>query len=225
MRIVIDAGHGGVWPNGDPGAVSGSKVESHFTYVYANSLAAYLHSKGYDTVLTRKQDKFNVPFHDRTSIATADDLFISIHFDATGGGPMIYFADYYHTDRVAKSKKFAEDVDSFLRTGDIAGSTTSRFNRLYIDDNKCPAILIEVDTVDKADESHDALHAFNDAVLQGIEKYLGKTPQPQDKKFDTPFQRVFLVKPDNTSKEIKVSRMSVVGDKLYIAPEKDFWKN
>jgi len=217
MKIIIDAGHGG----SDFGAVSkdGTKMEKNYTLKYATYLGRFLTQRGYTTVETRTTD-IDTPFHDRTSIASPEDLFISIHFDEDsfyGGGSMIYYADFYKAaaQRLAASKKFAENEQFYLHTQRVVGSTTSRFNRLYIDDNKCPAILIEVTSIDKADASNSAMEAFSQNVLQGIRKYEGKA---------LPFSRVFLVNHDNSSCEVEIERMSIVGDKLYIAPKTDMCK-
>jgi len=210
MRIILDAGHGGV----DPGAISkdGKKREKDYTLEYEEFLSTYLSNSGFKVIKTRITDT-NTPFHARTSIAHPEDLFISIHFDEDsyyGGGSSIYYANYYKTaeQRMADSKRLADDEQIYLLTNRVTGSTTSRFQRLYIDDNACPAILIEVTSIDKADNSEKAMSEFSQKVLSGINKYRGLA-----------FNRVFIVNKDNTMIEVEIERMSIVGDKLYIAPK------
>lgn len=214
MRIIIDAGHGGA----DSGAVSvdGKKLEKNYTLMYAKALGEYLDKNNFTTFLPRTTD-INTPFHNRTSVAGSDDLFISIHFDedsSYGGGSLIYYADYYTSaaDRLAASKKFADDEQSVLNTRRVVGSTTSRFNRLYIDDNNCPAILIEVAAIDEASDKQEDIDMFCEKVLEGLKKYLGLDSVF---KVDVPFKRVFIVT-DSGDKELDLKTVNIVGDKLYI---------
>lgn len=211
MKIVIDPGHGGRWrptpPPGDPGVVYGDKLESYYNFQYALSLKKELEKAGYTVVMTRDHDDYTVPNIERTRSTVSGDLFISIHFDSNiGGKKLIYYAGLRDSE---ESKRLALSVDKYLGTRDIRSSTSSRFGRLYIDDAKCPAILIEVDRIDNADNSPSAKGSFSEKVLRGINDYLNK---PQ---FDTPFQRVFVIE-DGVERQLDIEKMSVVGDKLYI---------
>lgn len=214
MRIFIDPGHGGVWrpnpPKGDPGVVSpdGKKIESNYTWLYSLKLREILSNAGFDVVLTREHNEHTIT--NRTRGTTPEDLFISIHFDTylPGGRKMIYYAGLKND---SESKRFARVMDEYLKTGNIQPSTNSRFGRLYIDDAKCPAILIEVDKITDADDSEETMVAFSNKVLDGIRRYVGK--------FSTPFQRVFLIEND-VQRQLEIERMSIVGDKLYIVTKK-----
>lgn len=227
MKIFVDPGHGGVWPKGDPGVVTqdGKKIESYYTWMYGNKLVNYLNKNGFKAVLTRNQDEYKIPYSDRTKNTQQGDLLISLHFDTyVGGKRLIYYGQQ------ERSKELAEKIDEFFSSGDLRASTSSRFGRLYIDDAKCPAVLVEVDRIDKATLDEDAMKAFCEDILQGIKKFMGHEIESEDKsgqiededrpQITTPFTRVFLVTPDNESQEIPVNRMSIVGDKLYIAPDK-----
>ena len=229
MKIVIDPGHGGRWrpspPRGDPGVVTpdGEKIESHYNWLYAQTLRDVLQKAGFEVVMTREHDNYTVDNRERTRATEPGDLFISIHFDSVvGGRRMIYFAGLNNALR-DDSLKFAKEVDAHLKTKDLRSSTTSRFGRLYIDDAKCPAILIEVDRIDRADGSVGARLEFANNVLSGIMDYLGVFELPggvidEDEipVFATPFQRVFVIE-NGTERQLDISRMSIVGDKLYIA--------
>jgi N-acetylmuramoyl-L-alanine amidase len=232
MRIIIDPGHGGVWrpepPKGDPGVVTadGKKIESYYTWIYSKAVKEIFEKSGFDVVLTREHDEYTVPLTERTKFAKEGDLFISIHFDSyIGGRRMIYFAGQNQKIR-ADSIKLAEAVDKHLKTGDLRPSTSSRFGRLYIDDNKCPSILVEVDRIDRADSSVEARLEFANLLLLGVKEYLGITgdaggaiDNDELPAFSTPFQRVFIIE-DGVQTQLSIERMSIVGDKLYIAVKK-----
>lgn len=229
MRIIIDPGHGGVWrpnpPRGDPGVVTpdGKKIESHYNWIYAQTLRDILTKAGFEVLMTREHDDYTVDNRERTKETTPEDLFISIHFDTyVGGRRMIYFAGLSNL-LSEDSLRLAREIDSYLDTKDIRSSVSSRFGRLYIDDAKCPAILIEVDRIDRADDSMEARLGFANNVLSGIRDYLGVFEPPggvidEDElpRFNTPFQRVFIIE-NGQEKQLDISRMSIVGDKLYIA--------
>lgn len=229
MIIYIDAGHGGVWPNGDPGVVSqdGKKIESAYNFHYANKLADYLTDRGFAVSLTRDHDDYKIPYSQRTKDAKPHDLLISIHFDTyLGGKRLIYYSDH------AFSKKLAENIDIFFSSKDLRASESSRFNGLYIDDANCPAVLVEVDRIDKASMEPSVVEAFCEDIYLGLQSYIGadiETPdnsgQIEENTFDTPFSRVFFVSPENETTEVPVERMSIVGDKLYIAPAAEFFED
>ena len=228
MIIYVDPGHGGVWPNGDPGVVTedGKKIESYYNWVYANHLVEHLERKGFDAKLTRTQDEYKIPYSDRTKNAKSRDILISLHFDTyIGGRRMIYYGQQ------ERSRELAEKIDTFFGSNDLRASTTSRFGRLYIDDADSPSVLVEVDRIDRATLDKSFIAGFCEDITRGIESFIGydvdetdnsgqieeESPQKQIK---TPFTRVFIVNQDNTSSEVPVNRMSIVGDKLYIAPDK-----
>lgn len=227
MKIIIDPGHGGVWrptpPSGDPGVVTpdGKKIESYYTWIYANTLQEVLIKAGFTVILTRDNDDYTVPSSVRTSKGSREDLFISIHFDTYAGGKkLIYYAGLNSNNGLRDdSFKLASIMDKHISSNDIRSSVTSRFGRLYIDDNKCPAILIEIDRIDKADDSLEARLEFSNLVLSGLREYLGITNVGgvvDEEGFNTPFQRVFVIE-NNVQRQLNIERMSIVGDKLYIA--------
>jgi N-acetylmuramoyl-L-alanine amidase len=79
-RVVVDAGHGGH----DTGAIGPTGVrEKDVTLAMARRLARQLQARGFEVVLTRRDDKF-VPLEERTAIANArhGDLFVSLHANA-----------------------------------------------------------------------------------------------------------------------------------------------
>lgn len=225
--VFIDPGHGGVWPKGDPGVVTpdGKKIESYYTWSYANTLRVILSSAGFDVELTRKDDVTKIPYSQRTGRVSKNDILISLHFDSyIGGKRLIYYAGQTEKSGIrSESIRLAEILDKHLKTGDIRNSTSSRFGRLYIDDSSGPAVLIEIDRIDRADDSEEARLDFANKVLFGLREFLGikdgsgGVVDPEEEEiFSTPFQRVFLIE-DGKERQLDISRMSIVGDKLYIA--------
>lgn len=219
MKIIIDPGHGGRWrpnpPKGDPGVVSidGTKVESAYNFMYATTLREVLVKAGFDVVMTRDHDEHTIDNRLRTKETTQDSLMISLHFDTWQGGKRLIYYAALNPQISEASLKLAEAIDKHVKTGDIRKSTSSRFSRLYIDDSKGAAVLIEVDRIDRADDSEAARTDFANKVLAGINEYLGKKTQL----FDTPFQRVFVIENGEQRQLTNIERMSIVGDKLYIA--------
>jgi N-acetylmuramoyl-L-alanine amidase len=79
-RVVIDAGHGGH----DTGAIGPTGVrEKDVTLAIARRLARKLRDAGFETVLTRDDDRY-LALDERTDLANArgGDLFVSIHANA-----------------------------------------------------------------------------------------------------------------------------------------------
>jgi N-acetylmuramoyl-L-alanine amidase len=79
--IALDAGHGG-HDNGTMNRKIGLK-EKDLTLDVAKRLKAALHSRGFEVIMTRTEDEY-VPLARRPQRARGADLFISIHFNATG---------------------------------------------------------------------------------------------------------------------------------------------
>jgi N-acetylmuramoyl-L-alanine amidase len=92
--IAIDPGHGGQ----DTGTQNKPLKldEKAFTLDVANRLRALLVKQGYKVVMTRTNDRF-VSLADRAEIANkaGADLFISIHFNAVGGAPLVRGSETY----------------------------------------------------------------------------------------------------------------------------------
>ena len=78
MNIWIDAGHGGK----DPGASGKGFIEKDQTLALAIAIQKECISKGLRTYLTRRDDRF-VPLQNRVANLQKEDIFISIHFNAS----------------------------------------------------------------------------------------------------------------------------------------------
>jgi len=82
--IVLDPGHGG--RNTGTRSVVDGRNEKDFTLDWAQRLAPLLEQNGWQVFLTRTND-VDVSLSDRTAFAEAHhaDLFLSLHFNASGG--------------------------------------------------------------------------------------------------------------------------------------------
>lgn len=213
MIIHIDAGHGGRWPKGDPGVVSKdqTKIESEYAYLYANSLASHLENKGFTVRRTRVQDEYKTDLRERTKGTNPGDVFISLHFDYAGGSKLVYYGQQ------ADSPRLAQDVDAFFGSGKIIPTTTSRFGRLYIDDARCPSILIEVDRIEDATKDPGYIQQFCENVEKGIRRF-----KRIEEESPLPFRRVFIVGAHDIT-EVNIEKMTLVGDKLYVRTDDLFF--
>jgi len=155
MKLVIDPGHGGHAPGvvvkDSTGRVvlkeSDANLATALTlkWVLVNEMAA-----PFEVVLTRSTDEF-VPLH-RRAVMTGD-LMVSLHYDIPNGGAPIYYqrrcgvSAYvaYRANVLTGWRKPVWSTYEAVHTG----------RRLYIDDAKHPAILVEVDTIDKYVDSKE----------------------------------------------------------------------
>lgn len=119
LKIVIDAGHGGV----DPGAIGQSGVyEKQLTLQVAKKLYANLKKNPrYHPVLTRSKDIF-LSLRDRVQFARnfEADLFISIHADSIGRSD-IRGSTVYTLSENASDKEAAELANVNNKSDVIAG--------------------------------------------------------------------------------------------------------
>jgi len=83
--VVIDPGHGG-GNTGTRSTLDGS-MEKGYTLDWALRLAPLLESAGWRVLLTRTND-LELPLSDRVDFSNTNqaDLFLSLHFNASGGG-------------------------------------------------------------------------------------------------------------------------------------------
>lgn len=83
--VVIDPGHGG--GNTGTRSVLDGRWEKEFTLDWAKRLAPLLEQNGWRVLLTRTND-VEVPLPDRVAFAEKyrADLFLSLHFNSSGGG-------------------------------------------------------------------------------------------------------------------------------------------
>lgn len=182
--VIIDPGHGGK----DKGSAA---LESKYTLSLALQLRDELKKKGYDVILTREQNVF-VSLADRVRMAnaTADAIFISLHFNA-GNKNARGFESFIMSARQprethAASLALATAVHSrcLLHLNDkrrgkdfrIAdrGIKRARFN--VLSDCKHPAVIIEAGFLTHKDEAEKIKSAayqkrLSNAIVRGVDVY------------------------------------------------------
>ncbi|HFI0852628.1 TPA: GBS Bsp-like repeat-containing protein [Streptococcus suis] len=194
--IYIDPGHGGV----DPGATYGGIQEKNLAMSVANKLKSNLIQMGYQVLMTRTGD-YNVDFRtERSRMANQSnaDLFISLHFNATGlgatktSGIETYWYQYdpeyqpkinkdKHNDptRLAESEILAKQVQSSLISETRAVNRGVRRETFAVlRETAIPAILVELGFMDNPTElqtiKQDAYHAkLAKALAKGIDNWYG----------------------------------------------------
>ena len=194
--IYIDPGHGGV----DSGASYGGVQEKNLTLSVANQLKANLIQLGYQVLMTRTAD-YNVDFKtERSKMANQSnaDLFISIHFNATGlassnaTGIETYWYQYdpeyqpkinaaMHNDptRLAESEILANQVQTSLisETGAV-NRGVRRDTFAVLRETAIPAILVELGFMDNPSDlqkiNQDSYQTkLANALAQGIDNWYG----------------------------------------------------
>ncbi|WP_313175898.1 GBS Bsp-like repeat-containing protein [Streptococcus parasuis] len=194
--IYIDPGHGGV----DSGASYGGVYEKNLALSVANKLKANLIQLGYQVLMTRTAD-YNVDFKtERSKMANQSnaDLFISIHFNATGlpssnsTGIETYWYQYdpeyqpkinaaMHNDptRLAESEILANQVQASLISGTGAVNRGVRRETFAVlRETAIPAILVELGFMDNPSDlqkiKEDAYQTkLANALAQGIDNWYG----------------------------------------------------
>ncbi|HFI0793378.1 TPA: GBS Bsp-like repeat-containing protein, partial [Streptococcus suis] len=194
--IYIDPGHGGV----DSGASYGGVYEKNLALSVANKLKENLIQLGYQVLMTRTAD-YNVDFKtERSKMANQSnaDLFISIHFNATGlassnaTGIETYWYQYdpeyqpkinaaMHNDptRLAESEILANQVQASLISGTGAVNRGVRRETFAVlRETAIPAILVELGFMDNQSDlqmikqdSYQTKLAI--ALAQGIDNWYG----------------------------------------------------
>ncbi len=194
--IYIDPGHGGV----DSGASYGGVYEKNLALSVANKLKANLIQLGYQVLMTRTDD-FSVDFKtERSQMANQSnaDLFISIHFNATGlpssdaTGIETYWYQYdpeyqpkinatMHNDptRLAESEILANQVQTSLISGTGAVNRGVRRDTFAVlRETAIPAILVELGFMDNPSDlqkiNQDSYQTkLANALAQGIDNWYG----------------------------------------------------
>ena len=194
--IYIDPGHGGV----DSGASYGGVYEKNLALSVANKLKANLIQLGYQVLMTRTDD-YSVDFKtERSQMANQSnaDLFISIHFNATGlpssdaTGIETYWYQYdpeyqpkinaaKHNDptRLAESEILANQVQTSLISGTGAVNRGVRRDTFAVlRETAIPAILVELGFMDNPSDlqkiNQDSYQTkLANALAQGIDNWYG----------------------------------------------------
>ena len=154
MRVVIDAGHGGV----DKGVVSAGLAEKDTTLQLALELRTELERRGVQVILTRASDSF-VSLADRVRVASEvrPDCFVSLHKLQRlpqSRKPSPFFGLFYFSPQ---SKPLANALSPAIKRGigalGAAPGLEVQQQRFYVLRQTTPAVLVEVDIQGMSDPS------------------------------------------------------------------------
>ena len=191
--VFLDPGHGGK----DPGAVYYNTNEKDLTMQIYKKLRKELEGLGYTVLSSRDSDVYVDFITERSKMvnSTNSDIFISIHFNASGNpasnrsGIQTYSYEdapgyrakinpywHNHPDRISESKRLAADIHSSLlaETGaKDAGLLQSSFAVLRETDK--PAVLLELGYMDNFNENQQIRSdAYQNRLVAGIVKGIQK---------------------------------------------------
>lgn len=192
--IFLDPGHGGK----DPGALYYGVAEKDLNMQIYHKLRPLLEAKGYSVLTSREDDRYVDFMTERSQMVnrTNADIFISIHFNATGFGegsltkgiqtytyepiglsPRINHYWHNNVDRLRESKRLSKNIHSALlaRTGAADDGEWSR-NFAVLRETAKPAILLELGYIDNREESaivqtEDYQDKLAAGIAEGIERY------------------------------------------------------
>ena len=191
--IFLDPGHGGK----DPGAVYYNTNEKDLTMLVYKKLRKELEGLGYTVLSSRDSDVFVDYVTERSRMVnnTDSDIFISIHFNASGSPASntagiqtySYEADssypskinqywHNHPDRISESNRLAADIHSSLlaETGAKDAGRLRRSFAVLRETNK-PAVLLELGYIDNFNENQQVRSdAYQNRLVAGIVKGIQK---------------------------------------------------
>ncbi|MGQ7337530.1 GBS Bsp-like repeat-containing protein [Streptococcus suis] len=196
FTVYIDPGHGGA----DSGASYGGVHEKTLAMNVANKLKANLLALGINVLMTRTAD-YNVDFvTERSRMANSSnaDLFISLHFNATGAGTTrakgietywyqsnpsypskINQAHHNDSTRLAESQTLANQVQaSLIKETGAYNRGVKRETFAVLRETKIPAVLVEMGFMDNPSElqviKQDSYQTkLAKALAQGIANWYG----------------------------------------------------
>ena len=179
-KVWLDAGHGG----SDPGAVSGSYIESNMALNTTLAAKNELEKHGIFVGLSRATDVF-VDLNERCNMANkfGADLFCSIHYNAGGGNG----AEVIHSVFHGTSQSMAQNIENRIvsETGQNSRPTpiysvmNSRGTDYFcvIREAKMPSVIVEGAFVDSTDvdivSNIDGQTRMGIAIAHGIMDTLG----------------------------------------------------
>ncbi|OCL28624.1 hypothetical protein U472_00255 [Orenia metallireducens] len=145
--IIIDAGHGGE----DPGASGQFSNEKDVALQISRMLYTLLKEDGHNTRLTREDDSYP-KWEDRVR-STAEDLFISIHCNASNNPRAAGIETFCYTSS-EEGKELAELVQANLikGTGRVDRGVKENENLYVLKNTKCPAVLAEIGFISNIEE-------------------------------------------------------------------------
>jgi N-acetylmuramoyl-L-alanine amidase len=174
INICLDPGHGP-----DSGAIGPTgKMEASCTLPQAFVLRDALEKRGFSVFLTREKHE-GPPLEARPKIAVNADLFLSLHYNASGDGADPYkdrgFESYYYN---RAGEKLGQKIHTRVAAVTQIKDKKLRFGNFAVCRNEyVPAILLEIDylIIPEAEEriqNHVFRQTIAEAICAGIEDYL-----------------------------------------------------
>ena len=191
--IFLDPGHGGR----DSGAFYYNVAEKDLNMQIYRKLRAKLEELGYKVLTSRDSDVYVDFITERSRMAnkTNSDIFISIHFNATGSayskasGIQTYsYSDepdypskinknwHNHPDRISESKRLAAAIHSSL-LAETGAKDAGQLERSFavLRETAKPAVLLELGYMDNFTESQQIRDSrYQDKLVSGIVKGVQK---------------------------------------------------
>ena len=184
--IFLDPGHGGY----DSGAVANGLQEKNLTLQVYKKLRSQLEKNGY-TVLTSRDRDVYVDFKtDRSAMANESnaDIFISIHFNASGSGNSPSGIETYHYEeeagypsqinqlfhnnpvRLSESQRLAQDIhESVVAQSGANDRGVHGASYAVLRETTKPAVLLELGYIDNYEESKKISDSsYQDKLVSGI---------------------------------------------------------
>lgn len=162
--VVIDPGHGGR----DKGGNWGQVYEKHLALDTSARLEAYLKTKGYRVVMTRRSDYF-ISLPGRVSIGKKyyKPIFVSVHYNYTWKKHVSGLETYYNS---AESKALATFIQQGMLRRVRSVNRGVKYARYYVIRHaKCPAALVECGFVSHSAERERTKRAwYRQAIAEGI---------------------------------------------------------
>jgi N-acetylmuramoyl-L-alanine amidase len=189
-EIWIDAGHGGE----DSGATYGGIREADVVLVLSLAIADRLKKRGHVVGMTRREKGVvKVQNSERARLANAfgdaafDDVFVSIHLNASANPDASGTEAIYCPGSKGGAKLGASIIAEIMKVapwmknrGVKSDADLNRgFQLVILHKTDMPAVIIEICFVSNARErawitSHDGQLAAVEAIVRGIENFVGK---------------------------------------------------
>lgn len=178
VKVVLDAGHGGI----DPGCVFNEVSEKDITLAIVLTLKEKLEASGISVVLTRSGDQ-EVDLDERWMFANSSgaDLFVSIHCNSYDDDTVKGFEGYYYRD--PEDKQLAELIFSAAQNHpSIRTRSVKEENYRVLRNTVMPAALLEIGYLSNAEEranlqSAEYQNTIAQAVFDGITAMLSREPK------------------------------------------------
>ncbi|WP_209121753.1 N-acetylmuramoyl-L-alanine amidase [Alkalihalobacillus sp. BA299] len=146
--IVVDPGHGGSYPDGDPGAVANGLQEKDVVLDIGLRLEKKLKEAGANVVMTRRTDVF-IELEERAKIANEANAnsFVSVHANAVNISSVHGSETFWNekNSNSAESKELAEKIQerfAYIVKNKDRGVKEANFS--VTRNSEMPAVLVEV---------------------------------------------------------------------------------